>query len=113
MNGEGTSLRLVTEKAIRAGLHDIRLRRRWFWLFFWAYLPAMAIIAMLGDWVFPWAAFAWMGFFLGASMYVWVSRCPRCGERFHYRRGFSNPWTRKCLHCGLHLRADRNGASIP
>jgi hypothetical protein len=110
MDNQGC-LRFITDKSIREGLRDIRFRRRWLWLVFLGYLPVMATLSLLGEWMFPWAAYVWMGLFMGAVMYVWASRCPRCGERFHFRWAFSNPWARKCLHCGLNLRADLKSAS--
>jgi hypothetical protein len=79
---------------------------------FLGYLPAMAALSLLGEWIFPWAAYVRMGLFAGAGIYVWVSRCPRCGERFHFRAGFSNPWARKCLHCGPKLRVDLKGGAV-
>ena len=112
MDDQACSLRFITDKSLREGLRDIRFRRRSFWLVFLGYLPVMAALSLLGEWVFPWAAYVWMGLFMGAGMYVWISRCPRCGERFHFRRGFSNLWAQKCLHCGLNLRPNRKGRAV-
>lgn len=37
------------------------------------------------------------------------TKCPRCGERFHKGKYYTSPFTRKCLHCKLSLRADQGG----
>ena len=52
---------------------------------------------------------AFVGFFL--SFFVRPFPCPRCGEKFHFKRystGLFSRWAyndfaRKCMHCGLKL----------
>lgn len=39
----------------------------------------------------------------------YLTECPRCGERFHKGPYYQSPWTQKCLHCKLSLRADQGG----
>jgi uncharacterized protein (DUF983 family) len=96
--------RLVTSASLRDGLARIRRRRRIVWLVFWTYIPAMVLMSLLGEWVFPWAAFAWMALLGVTSVQVSLSRCPRCGERYHWGSTWYSSWTRKCMHCGLPLR---------
>jgi hypothetical protein len=99
------TIRLTTPDSIRAGLEEIRGRRRVLWVVFWTYVPVMVLLyQLLGSWVFPWVAFAWMALLGVAGIRVTLSRCPRCGEGFHWGVGRHNSWTRKCLHCGLPLR---------
>lgn len=102
---------------IERGLRTIRLRRRIVWLVWLSYLPVMILF---------WrtfvpteregmaAAIVWMVGYAIAGMLVSLSRCPRCGERFHRGRwsrapnnplfAHWNPWTRRCMRCGLPLR---------
>lgn len=51
---------------------------------------------------------AWIGVIAAASASLSRSRCPACGERFHYAiRDGSPSWnafSRECLHCGADLR---------
>jgi hypothetical protein len=42
---------------------------------------------------------------------VCFSPCPRCGNHFHMS-GFMPVWLRRCIHCRLHLRADKGDKSI-
>jgi len=98
-------LRLVTPDSLRTGLAEIRRRRRFTWIVFWTYVPAMVILLkLLGSWALPWAAFAWMGLLALAGIRVTTSRCPRCANYYHWSPGWHNAWARKCLHCGLPLR---------
>jgi hypothetical protein len=100
-----STIRLTTPDSLRAGLEEIRRRRRLLWIVFWTYVPVMVLLfKLLGGWVFPWAAFAWMGLLGVTGIRVSLSRCPRCGERFHWSLAWHNAWARKCLHCGLPLR---------
>jgi hypothetical protein len=86
------------------GLSRIRGRRRITWMVFLTYLPAMLLIAaVFGVRAFPWAAILWMALYGAAGIVVWLSRCPRCHRMYHYRGGFSNPWTQECMHCKLSL----------
>lgn len=36
-----------------------------------------------------------------------VARCPQCGNYYHMH-GMTLLYLRKCLHCGLHINADKN-----
>jgi len=38
-------------------------------------------------------------------------RCPRCGEPFYSSMRISNPFTKRCLHCGLR-RGDREYGAV-
>jgi hypothetical protein len=38
--------------------------------------------------------------------YSALARCPRCGNYFHMH-GMTLLYFRKCLHCQLHLKADK------
>jgi hypothetical protein len=51
--------------------------------------------------------------FVGGGLAIALLRCPRCRKRFACRDWFSptrgwssNPWTRRCLNCGLSQWSD-------
>ena len=102
-----SSIRFTSEKSIHAGLETLRRRRRWFWLLLLAAVPGIAVFMMLPYPLFPLLTAAWLGTIAIAAWYSSVSRCPRCGEHFHFHFGVSQLLTRQCGHCGLHLNADR------
>lgn len=97
-------------------LIDIRARRRVVWVLFFGYIPAVMVLTPLLRSVIHHrnpmfiAAISWMVLFAVASFRVTTVRCPRCASRFHAAFLWQNPWTRRCLHCGLHVRADEGAA---
>ena len=90
----------------------IRRRRRLGWLLWLGYLPGVVLLTFALrsvidlDVVAIVVALAWMG--AAAVNHARLMRlpCPRCAGRFHVGSRWHNPWTRRCLHCGLHVRAD-------
>ena len=67
-----------------------------------------ALLIEAGDWLprYPamfigsWAIGA-VG--IGLSILNGFSRCPVCGKQYFWNWTFSNPFTRKCMHCGHRL----------
>lgn len=94
--------------AIAKGLEEIRRRRRSVWIVFFLYFPVVGVAFAISqsEHVAMGVAFAWAALYLFAGIRVDVSKCPRCGRRFHRKRYFANPWSGKCLHCGLRLRGE-------
>ena len=93
---------------LRPGLARIR-RRRWFlWGIILIYMPAMWFVLQLTHSLrrtMP--AFAvWFILLCVAAGISAAARCPRCGNYFHMH-GMTLLYFRKCLHCGLHINADR------
>lgn len=89
---------------LRKGLKAIR-RRRWFlWTTILAYMPLMGM-AMSYNAVSE-AFVAWFIALFSIAFYAAVVRCPRCGNYFHLH-GPSLLFLRKCLHCQLHVIADK------
>jgi hypothetical protein len=99
-----------------ADLAAIRRKRNQVLLAFLGYLPAM-IALMLGvkslglareESIATFAVLTWMALCLGLALRAGRVRCPRCHERFFFRRRFpsyfSNPYTSRCLNCGLSLK---------
>jgi hypothetical protein len=79
-----------------------RFRRAVMWAAFLAGLAWLPIFGSLtGSWML--AAIPWWGSWIGAAIWFHRSRCPRCGERVTSRDALTNPFTSKCLHCGLRI----------
>ena len=59
------------------------------------------------------AGVAYGALFLVYSLRLALTECPRCQGLYHWN-WWSNPWTRRCLNCGLSLRRpgkeDKRGA---
>jgi hypothetical protein len=96
----------------RAGLRKIRRRRLWFWIELATYLPLLLVAEhfthppMIVGMLLTLSALALVRFAAGAAF----SHCPRCGQYFHSTISTPTFWsllTRRCLHCGLSLHADR------
>lgn len=89
----------------------IRRRRRYFFGTVILYMPAMWLIhsisptnRTMGTALGIWVVLLFITTFLSA-----VTRCPRCGNYFHVH-GMTLLYLRKCLHCQLHVTADRQNA---
>lgn len=96
------------EEAYTPALNLIRRRRKYFFGTILVYMPAMwavqkvspkytSIGIAIGVWV--------VVLFITALMSA-LTRCPRCGNYFHVN-GMTLLYLRKCLHCQLHITADR------
>src|SRR5437660_11738437 len=97
-----------TESDVAVGLDEIRRRRRTVWLVFFGYVPIVTLIwfATHSDRLAIGAAAVWMALFALVIIRLGVSKCPRCGKRFHQTWYWHNPFTSSCLHSGLKLRLD-------
>jgi len=90
------------------GLRIIRKRRWLLWMEIIIYLPAMWGTMQISS-AFHVIAIAFGIWFLLLWIVVGYSalaRCPRCGNYFHMH-GMTLLYLRKCLHCQLHLKADK------
>lgn len=99
--------------AISQGLARIRQRRMLLWATILIYLPALLIVlelnltgATMGKLFAVWVALLCVAVGLAT-----VVKCPRCSQTYHTNGPTFLP-ARKCLHCGLSLRADK-GAQNP
>ena len=93
------------------GLKKIRKRRRVLWLVVFAYLPAM-MLALDSPNYKTWVTFvfiSWIIILITAVVFACIVRCPRCGECFHTHGPTFLPF-RRCLHCALHVNADKRAA---
>ena len=50
------------------------------------------------------AAAAYGALLFAYSLRLAFTDCPRCQAFYHFS-WWSNPWTQRCLHCGLKLRS--------
>ncbi len=99
---------------IPAQLSKVKRRRRFLWILTLGYLPGVALCYSL-SWCRP-AAFnlgaSWMALIFLASVFVTFSRCPNCGDFFHWAYLWCNPLARSCRHCGLSLNAGLKGLKV-
>ena len=97
-----------TPAELTTGLALIRRRRWYLWVAILIYLPALKLtmtlssstkvaLSVVGIWLLISFSFAF---------FAALARCPRCGNYFHMH-GPTLLFLRKCLHCQLHLCADR------
>ena len=112
MENEGQSLVAETEEKpveIGPGLQRIRRRRWYLWGVILVYLPlmwgALQIDTKINLMAIVFAG--WFMLLLVVALLAAVARCPQCGNYFHVN-GMTFLCLRKCLHCQLHLTADRS-----
>ena len=99
---------ILDESTFGPVLNLIRRRRKYFFFTILAYMPAMWAVNKLSP------TYRSMGIAIGVWVVVLfttafmsaVMRCPRCGNYFHVH-GMTLLYLRKCLHCQLHINADR------
>lgn len=97
-----------TPAELTTGLALIRRRRWYLWGAILIYLPVIKLTLMLTpsfkvvlSVVGIWLLISFILAFVAA-----LARCPGCGNYFHMH-GPTLLFMRKCLHCQLHLCADR------
>ena len=112
-NGVGPADKVLEEPICDAsrygkGLRLIRKRRWFLWGVILVYMPAMwLILEMTGS--LKATAPAFVVWFICLCITAGISaaaRCPECGNYFHMH-GMTLLYMRRCLHCGLHLKADK------
>lgn len=91
---------------IISGLELLRARRRRMWMALIYYLPVVLLVFLVfhSDTVAMIVALLWLALYTVAGIVVCLSVCPRCGDLFHFTGLFFNPWTSRCLHCGLSIK---------
>lgn len=95
--------------ALRAGLTLIRRRRWYLWGALLIYLPMIKVTLLLSHstQVALSVVGLWLLLTFTLAFVAALARCPRCGHYFHMH-GPTLLFMRKCLHCQLHLCADRH-----
>lgn len=95
------------------GLRSIRRRRRYVWGIIAVYLPVMWGALRVSSFHAASIAFGvWLLLLCICVFAAALCRCPACGNYFHMH-GLTLLFCRRCLHCNLHLNADRRGESPP
>jgi hypothetical protein len=81
---------------------NYRLRYWLVWGLWFAYMPFMLGMSAVfpsirGESLFGCYACVW------AAAIIWHAefRCPACGKHFHRTNWWHNPFSRRCLNCGL------------
>ena len=90
------------------GLRNLRRRRCFFWGVILIYVPAIWVSLRLtnSDRQTAKVFAVWFLLVLVSSLLTTAGKCPRCGKLFHLN-GFTPLFLRRCLHCGLHITADK------
>jgi hypothetical protein len=94
------------------GLRLIRKRRRYFFATVLIYVPAIWLIHSISPTTRTMSAALgiWVVILLFTTFWSALTRCPRCGNYFHVH-GMTLLYLRRCLHCQLHVNADRQGSA--
>ena len=93
---------------MKEGLRLIRVRQRRMGYLLWGLVPFVLLAGYLTEIVFILAAVVYGALLLAYSLRLAFTECPRC-EGFYHWNWWSNPWTRRCLHCGLRLDDNAHG----
>jgi hypothetical protein len=101
-----------TPSIIGPGLKKIRKRRWFLWGVLLVYVPAIWLSLELthSDRMTGVVFGVWLVILIIAVLFMSTARCPRCGNYFHVY-GMTLLCPRKCLHCKLHLTADKKASS--
>jgi hypothetical protein len=104
----------MTAPELEEGLRLIRLRQRRMGHVLLGLIPFVLIAGFPGglpggsEAIFVGAAIAYGAFMLAYSLRLAFTECPRCRGYYHWKM-WSDPWTKRCLHCGLALEPAANG----
>ena len=92
----------------KEGLSLIRRRRWYLWSAVLFYFPLLKLTLAMSHsmHVVLGVVGLWLLLSFSLAFYAALARCPRCGNYFHMH-GPTLLFFRKCLHCQLHLCADR------
>jgi hypothetical protein len=90
------------------GLRSLRRRRRFLAGVILVYVPLIWASLKLthSDRVTGLVFALWVVALFFAVLFLCLGKCPRCGNPFHLY-GFIPLCLRRCLHCGLGIKADK------
>ena len=108
MSGGETEEASVDVAEYGPALNQIRWRRQLFFGVVLIYVPAVWVIhgiSPTNKTMFTTIGI-WVVLLLITCLMSASARCPRCGNYFHVH-GMSMLYLRRCLHCQLHINADK------
>ena len=109
---ESSATNTEENKDFGPGLVKIRRRRWLLWFVLIAYLPTMWTTQRIThsfQGSLP-VFFLWLVLLIVAVAVSALAKCPRCGHYYHVN-GMALFYLRKCLHCQLHITADKTTSS--
>jgi len=91
-----------------SGLSRLRRRRWFFWVVILIYLPSIWLSLRItnSDRQTAKVFVVWLVLVFVSCLFAAAGKCPRCGNLFHVN-GLTPLFLRRCLHCGLHITADK------
>lgn len=94
-----------------SGLRKLRARRRVMGGLILVYVPVIWLSLELtrSDRATAMVFGVWVVLLFFAVLWVAVALCPRCNNPFHLN-GVIPIYLRRCLHCGLHISADKKSS---
>jgi hypothetical protein len=94
------------ETRIQKGLSKIKKLRLFLSTLWLSFIPFVLIVSFLRqpDWIITFIGIAWVILFVVFGMIHAFVRCPACNKPFNFRGLYGNPFTSKCLHCGISLK---------
>jgi len=97
-----------TPAELTTGLALIRRRRWYLWGAILIYLPLLKLTLTFSQSLHVALSVVglWLLLSFSLAFFAALARCPRCGHYYHMH-GPTLLFLRKCLHCQLHLCADR------
>ncbi len=98
----------VDPAIMAAGLRKVRKRRWLLWSLILIYLPGIwSCLTLTGSDRATGLFFGiWLILLIIGVFFVTTAKCPRCGNLFHMH-GITPLYLRNCLHCRLHICADK------
>jgi len=110
MTEQSPEERRVDPEQLAAGLQRLRKRRWFLWTTILVYVRVVCTSLPLthSDRATGVVFGVWIVILIIAVFFVTTARCPRCGNYFHVH-GMTALYLRRCLHCQLHVNADKEG----
>ncbi|MGD0838057.1 MAG: hypothetical protein ABSB49_15565 [Polyangia bacterium] len=95
---------------VRRGLARLYKLRLWLWGTWLAIIPFMALVMVIRppEWLLTPVAILWLSTWGMLVVVHGFYRCPAC-RKFFNLSWYSNPFTSKCLHCGISIGRRKEG----
>ena len=95
---------------VRRGLARLYKLRLWLWGTWLGIIPFMALVMVIRppEWLLTPVAILWLSTWGVLVVVHGFYRCPAC-RKFFNLSWHSNPFTSKCLHCGISIGRRKEG----